>query len=538
MKWDSLSRRHFLHCAGAALALPMLPSLLPRKAWAQAAPVQKSFVAMAAYNGLYRALGPKSQLMPQLPFDIRSSAGFTSLAPTGLHTVYSAPLANVTTGGRISDIIDASFNPMLPKMLMMQGFDYLAVAGHHHAHFGDQAEGPTATPAQATLDQVMANSTHFYKNPALKGTSLVFTANNGETGLSPGGYGVSATYQNPGSPNSSPIIATPPFFNPQAVWDKFFGSSQNTGPSLKTTLVDRTLADYKAVRNGPRISAADRQILDQHVAFLQSAEQQVQMTSGCTPGTRPADNAPSGAPWGAGLYGFNTQDTEADRVALLQTMNTVITALIACGLCNSFLGSTCSLTSVSPEDWHHWSHAGYDNDTDTIPDPISYNSLINDNRHVMKDICLDLALKLDAIKPDGVHSLLDNSLIMCVQEHSKRGHEAWNVPVITFGSAGGVLKTGQYLDYRNFGSGRDDQIYTRLGFPINQLWANALQACGVPPSEYEALNSVADPNFQIGNRLTGYGSSNFCGDNAWYLTDSYQSGWAGHDLSAWLPFIT
>jgi hypothetical protein len=129
---------------------------------------------------------------------------------------------------------------------------------------------------------------------------------------------------------------------------------------------------------------------------------------------------------------------------------------------------------------------------------------------------------------------LDNSLIACVQEHSKRGHQCWGVPAITFGSAGGVLKTGQYVDFRNFKSG-DDKVYTRYGYPINQLWANWLQALGVPATEYEALNKAGDPMFQVGGRLTGYGASKF-GDPG-FTQKSYSAAWNGYDLSGPMPFL-
>ncbi|HEX4633360.1 MAG TPA: DUF1552 domain-containing protein, partial [Gemmatimonadales bacterium] len=308
MKWDSLSRRHFLQGAGATLALPLLPSLMSREARAQAAPVQKSFIGIAAYNGLYRMIGPYSQLMPPLPYDITSTAGFTPLSPPGLHTLYSRPLSTLVSNGQISDIIDASFNAMLPKMLMMQGFDFLPFYAHHHAHFGNGAASSDfeSVSPMASLDQVLASSTSFYKTAALKGRSLAYTANDAEAGgplgsLYPGGLASSATYQDPTHPTNGGIIPTARSCNPQAVWDHFFSSGAQSGPSLKATMVDRVLQDYKAVRNGKTIGSADAQILDQHVAFLQTAEQQVQATSGCTPGVRPPTHAPSGAAWGAGL---------------------------------------------------------------------------------------------------------------------------------------------------------------------------------------------------------------------------------------------
>jgi len=108
-------------------------------------------------------------------------------------------------------------------------------------------------------------------------------------------------------------------------------------------------------------------------------------------------------------------------------------------------------------------------------------------------------VKLDA------NALLDNTLIACIHEHGKRGHESWNVPVITFGSAGGVLKTGQYIDYRNM-TKRDDQVFTRFGYPINQFLANALTALGVPKDQFEPLNKGPSTIFRASS---GYGTSRF-----------------------------
>ena len=147
----------------------------------------------------------------------------------------------------------------------------------------------------------------------------------------------------------------------------------------------------------------------------------------------------------------------------------------------------------------------------------------------MKDMCLDLTKKLDA------NGLLESSVVAVIQEHNKRGHESWNVPVITFGAAGG-LKTGQYLDYRNFQFSRDDRVYSRLGYPINQLHANLLRACGVPTAEFEALNKQPDPLFAF---KTGYGVSRFQpiqGVGERIKQENYTT-WSGANLSDWLPGI-
>ena len=66
MNWNRLGRRHVLRGLGAALTLPFLPSLLPKSARAEGP--AKSFIGIAAYNGMYRLN------------NARNAAGFTGLA--------------------------------------------------------------------------------------------------------------------------------------------------------------------------------------------------------------------------------------------------------------------------------------------------------------------------------------------------------------------------------------------------------------------------------------------------------------------------
>ena len=118
MRWDSLSRRHLLQGLGASLALPLLPSLLSRSAFAQIAP-QKTFVGVLAQNGMFRMYGPQSVLMPPTPLDYPTYAtrGFIPTDIAGRHRVHAQSLQTLATsnGGQISDLIDSSFAPVLGK---------------------------------------------------------------------------------------------------------------------------------------------------------------------------------------------------------------------------------------------------------------------------------------------------------------------------------------------------------------------------------------------------------------------------------------
>jgi hypothetical protein len=514
MKWDSLSRRHLLQGLGASLVLPALPSLLsPRLARAAGPDVQKTFVGIMAFNGLYRMYGPDSQLMPATPFDYStySAQGFMPVNVPGRYPIHAKPLSTLANqnGGKISDIVDASFTPYLSKMLMLQGFDYFSLGYfHHHGHFGNSAAsaGDSGNPAMASIDQVMAYSNSFYKNPLLRGRSVSWTANSSE-GTS--GYEGSFTFQNPADMAGSAIVSNRPVYsNPAALWDAFMGTATQA-PPLKKTVVDRVLADYRSLRTrNTRLGAEDRRRLDQHIELLQETQRRVNAVTAVCSQLRPDSNL-------------------SDRKLILNTMNNVIVSLIACGLCHSFLGWAQSLVSSNPEDYHRWSHEGYDNDTNLIGNPTSYASLVEHNRSIMKEMCLDLATKLDA------NGLLDSTLIACVQEHNKRGHESWNVPIIAFGSAGGLLRTGQYLDYRDM-SQRDDRVYSRFGYPINQFLANALVASGVPREEFEPLNKAPNSLFKP---YSGYGVSRFNPQPGMDVFSDHMQNWNGVDLTDWLPGI-
>ncbi len=187
-------------------------------------------------------------------------------------------------------------------------------------------------------------------------------------------------------------------------------------------------------------------------------------------------------------------------------------------------------TPRAPENYHTWSHEGYGPSNDSIANATSYANLVEHNRSIVRDMCLDLAKKLDAV------GLLNDCLIVCPQEHNQLGHQSWNVPVITFGSAGGVLATGKYIDYRDFASG-NDTTHSRFGFPMNQLLANVLRAMDVAPAQFEPLNKKWGAPFKP---MSGYGVSQI--DNAVTNTgvfdDHYSAAkWSGHDLSEWLPAL-
>lgn len=145
---------------------------------------------------------------------------------------------------------------------------------------------------------------------------------------------------------------------------------------------------------------------------------------------------------------------------------------------------------------------------------------------------------LDLIKKLDQAGQLDNSLIVYIQEHSRRSHESMGIPAIVFGSGGGMLKTGQALDLRNI-STADDVSSTRRGYPMNQFYANLLMAMGLPSTEFEPLNRdrIGGVTSYPFKQKSGYGCNGWRGEYADYIYGGNYASWKNHDLSGWIPGI-
>jgi hypothetical protein len=123
--------------------------------------------------------------------------------------------------------------------------------------------------------------------------------------------------------------------------------------------------------------------------------------------------------------------------------------------------------------------------------------------------------KLDSITESNGKTILDNSLVMMIPEFGEpRSHGLTNMPLMTFGSMGGRLKTGNVVDYQQPSAtelvGESGFNRSRPGRPMNNFWVTLFNKLGVPPSEFER------------NGNAGFGDySTFDGKwNAYYGTDA------------------
>ncbi len=507
------SRRQFLRGSGAALALPILPSLLPRTAQAAASMGPKNFVGIGAYNGRFPTHGTKSLLMPKTPAPVNGLLpGLNQVALPGKYTIHSGSLTAMANGGSLSEIIDGSYTPYLKKMFMLQGFDYLSMgAAHHNAQFGAQSvntgQSSANVPVMASIDHVIAD---FYRSKGLLSDVVAYCAVPKES-----------TFEYSNSFRADGSVTSGRFTNPAALWEKYFGNV-NLPAASRTLLVDRVLANYKSVRNNPRLGSQDRGRLDSHIELLGAAEARVKkiISGGCKQ-TQPPQNL-------------------IDRAQILRTMNDVIVSIMSCGLASVFMGWARALLDADPGTWHTWSHDAFAADG-SVTNPSMYASHLDQNKAVMREMGLDLATKLDqVVQPDGT-TLLDNTVILVIQEHNFQGHSTVNIPVIGFGSAGGAFATDLYADYRALAEGRDDEIgQTCFGFPMNQLYANVLQAMGMTPADYERLNKPRAGWLNPFKTASGYGCPSIHPDFEAYggpYAKHYKQFFTGHDMSEKLPLV-
>jgi hypothetical protein len=109
-------------------------------------------------------------------------------------------------------------------------------------------------------------------------------------------------------------------------------------------------------------------------------------------------------------------------------------------------------------------------------------------RQTFQASVLDLAVKLD-VEEAGGFTYLDNTLLQWTQESGQHTHDSPSIPVITFGSAAGKLKTGLYVDYRNQTTrGQIVQYgkwYEYAGLTYTRWLATALQVMGLGRAEFE-----------------------------------------------------
>jgi hypothetical protein len=487
MKHVSVSRRQFLRgSSGVVVGLPFLPSLLPGPAYGvtYALVPQKRFVAFATAHG---AIDPNSM------YPAASTLTDSKTILTGPdHVVKFGKLVASNGGGttQVSAVLKAASSKLtdrlVGKMNVLRGFDIPYYIGHHTGgHLGNYVrsdQGPQNLTPWPTIDQAMAWSSSFYPDlTGVKTRSMV-------TGLDFGG--LSFAWSNPQA-KSGTIQKVAVQTSSGGLFMDVFGSggggSTPAPVAPRPAIVDKVLASYKALRqSNRRLSADDRQRLDDHMARLAELQRKLAVSPGASTPKTCTKTAPAQTttikddnPGAAGAV---------ERHGLL---NDVLAMGLACG------ASRVATIHVHYP-FHDYGGSWHQDVAHQWPDPAKQAMLVQGLQRTFEGAILDLAAKLDAIDDAPGVSVLDNTMLQWTQESGWSTHDAQDMPIVTFGGAGGSYKTGLFVDYRNTGRstahldvfGQQKQF---CGLWLRQWQAAVLQAMGVPRAEFER------------NGRTGYG---------------------------------
>ena len=504
------SRRSFLKGAGGAvLAMPFLESLAPRLARGQTMTPPRRFIVIKSFSTQlikewYPAFKGNGYALKDSKYSGSKADGTTLLTQklvSGKNYTW-APLADLQTADGISGILGPSLNPFLPKLTLIRGLDFLLAVNHNYGGLlGNFSSCTAATPCDAdslpdvpTIDQVMAYSPKLY--PSTPGLRSLHLAQ---------GVTDAMSYSDLGKAGG-PVQQLKTRTNPLDAFNDVFGGftaggGSGTGSDRDKLLVDRVYQDYTKLKTNSRLSAGDKQLVDQYITLVAElqAKMSVKPMMTCTPPAAPGSMANN--------TGLNVSDITSKWKLFLDLVTAAImcdrTRIITIGV-HKALGpgpdsSDPTLVGLyhsedaSGGTWHglahDWSNAN------------SRRILKGVNQWVASEIFAKLLGKLDVPEMNGT-TYLDNSLVYWGNELGFN-HIAYSVPCLLAGSAGGFIKTGRYLDYidwdgKAYFSQEDGNVIK--GIPHNQFLVTALQAMGLAPADYERDGKPGYGSTSVGSR--------------------------------------
>ena len=515
-----MTRRQVLRGAGGfTLAIPFLPSLLPRSAQAATATRPRLFWFGTDHGGCW-----DTNFFPD-------TAMLTSKAASAPgHMVASGPLtATMTTAnGRttLSPVLNASStiltSRLVGKMNVLRGLDvpwYIAHnTGLHLGNYarndnnGDCGAAVTGMGNRPTIDQIMAASSSFYSAADLSGVKLRSMVINS-------GRALSWAFSNPAQGVASPVQNVQGVNSSQQLFTSLFGGA-GAATNPRPPVVDKILANYKSLRqSNTRLSAADKARLDAHIALVAQLQSSLGAHLSCTapaaPPTTPANTTgsirrPTPPPTASSGLTWSWRPSAAAPAASVCSAGATPPGF---RITSERTGTTTSPTSG----WTRNPRRGSRSRTRASSSRCSFTW-----------------------QPSSIRSTTGWAAACwtarCWSGVRKAGWKPTRrtaSPIVTCGAGAGFFKTGLYCDYRNVGetggaiAPQSPAGYkTYAGLLYSQWLATVLQGMGVPPAEFELWKDSG------GNVQKGYGTP--------YLGSDWtpSAAWKTHYKSLSSPYYT
>jgi hypothetical protein len=459
--YNKQSRRQFLiGTGGSLLSLPLLPSLLPRKAWAQASQApRRLMVFWFDHNNLESMWPGRDRATQPIGDDGARQVLLRSLGPVSQH---SPALSHRT--------YQSLQNSNL--LTYLRGLDIRHGAGHGNGGMA-AAQDRRSDGGFPTIDTVIERSSSVYPSGTPQAVTKAIRIHMGN-----GGEFYS---QVPGTRNLNELAS----YGRRDLDDFYrqvFGSlTQGTVPSrdltneLKTNILNRVNESFKRFYNGTKISAIDKARLEQHMDYLSDLQRNIantptQQVISCDQPANPGD-----------------LQYDDDPVLYNRTYIELLSVAFTCGLTK--MG--CMKFEAHDPRWIPGLNASRN-----VHDIMHGNAGADTQVRVKtrfwqfySDLIADRFLTpLTAEEGDTGRSYIDNmvTVLMCqggfARPGSDGGHGGSNSQNILIGSMGGRMRSGHYVSLpisRNR-NGREGYL------PYNCFLITMLELMGVPRSEYAA----------------------------------------------------
>lgn len=489
-KENYLNRRMFLKGAGGfTLAIPLLPSLLPRSAWAQ---VQNTGIKRYFSFALNYDYGHHQNWFPtlnQLP-NIGMAGTDQTFRYQALRSFLSTPTSI------LSPALGRGLNPYLHKANLFRGLNLHSRIAHGWGHLlgniaNTDGHDPTVTGLKRlpTIDQVLAANRNF--TPRSNDPLII------------GSHPYSAMRDQ----NGQVVRASGSYHKPHQFFDSLFTSGGNPLPESggatqahpRRDALSRVYDDYTRIRNGRNISSEDVQVLNNAMDRFSDILTRIAAgttTAGCSySGVNVSQSRTDGL---GSLFDYNPET----RTYAFDLYARIMAAAASCDLHRVFdfhmIINDGHFDRHPSEDFHQ----GHSHQ----PWSVIANNANKVNHQYMGEIVrsyvdaflVPLVTALDSINESNGKTALDNSLVHMTMESSTL-HNDNNKPCLMIGSADGALTTGHYIDYSNralgphqrqgdlfVGNANDPQFgHDYYGIHYNRSLVTILQAMGLQPQDYE-----------------------------------------------------
>jgi hypothetical protein len=416
---------------GAAIALPWLEAMAPRRAQAATGPV-KRFVVMFSANGTIPSAWAPTPGTSETDFTLSPI-----LAPLEAHKADIVIVGGLEQKGGGGDGHQNGMGGMLTGQMLNSG------------PFAGVGAPPAGWPMGASVDQRIAD-----------GLAVPTQLRSLELGVQVGSadnWG-RMIYRAANQP-------LPPDDDPASVYGRVF-SDLHTDTAVLARLRRRRKSILDGVgaqftRLSARVGSADRQRVDAHLTAVQEIEKR--LTTDLVV-NNPACKNPT-------VSAVSATANDAFPMAGALQMD-LLTMALACDITRVASLQWSRSVSQTRFTWLNITQGHHDlsHRPDTEPDAVANLTTIN-NWYAQQFAGLISRLKAT---PDGAGgTLFDNTLLLWCNELAKGNtHSRQGAPYVLAGSAGGALRTGRSLSY-------DGQ-----GLPHNNLLVSILNAMGVPDTTF------------------------------------------------------